>query len=105
MGNSRILKAESNASASALIYKYINGKNVPLVFYMLDDTPITLAVICNSNIDFSKMKEVMADKMVVYTGTGFCGSCQIVGWKETNTQYVIVSMLNREIMIKALTKA
>mgnify|MGYP001578276545 FL=1 len=83
----------------------INGKNVPLVFYMLDDTPITLAVICNSNIDFSKMKEVMTDKMVVYTGTGFCGSCQIVGWKETNTQYVIVSMLNREIMIKALTKA
>ena len=48
----------------------INGKNVPLVFYMLDDIPITLAVICNSNIDFSKMKEVMADKMVVYTGTG-----------------------------------
>lgn len=44
----------------------INGKNVPLVFYMLDDTPITLAVICNSNIDFSKMKEVMANKMVVY---------------------------------------
>ena len=83
----------------------INGKNVPLVFYMLDDTPITLAVICNSNIDFSKMKEVMTDKMVVYTGTGFCGSCQIVGWKETNTQYVMVSMLNREIMIKVLTKA
>jgi len=43
--------------------------------------------------------------MVVYTGTGFCGACQIVGWKETNTQYVMVSMLNREIMIKALTKA
>lgn len=83
----------------------INGKNVPLVFYMLDDTPITLAVICNSNIDFSKMKEVMADKMVVYTGTGFCGSCQIVGWKETNTQYVMVSMLNSGKMIKALTKA
>lgn len=83
----------------------INGENVPLVFYMLDDTPITLAVICNSNIDFSKMKEVMADKMVVYTGTGFCGSCQIVGWKETNTQYVMVSMLNREKMIKVLTKA
>ncbi len=83
----------------------INGKNVPLVFYMLDDTPITLAVICNSNIDFSKMKEVMANKMVVYTGTGFCGSCQIVGWKETDTQYVMVSMLHSEKMIKALTKA
>ena len=62
-------------------------------------------VICNSNIDFSKMKEVMADKMVVYTGIGFCGSCQIVGWKETNTQYVMVSMLHSENMIKALTKA
>lgn len=83
----------------------VNGKNVPLIFYMLDDTPITLAVICNSNIDFSKMKEVIADKMVVYTGTGFCGSCRIVGWKETNTQYVMVSMLNSEKMIKMLTKA
>ena len=83
----------------------INGKNIPLVFYLLDDTPITLAVICNSNIDFSKMKEVMADKMVVYTGIGFCGSCQIVGWKETNTQYVMVSMLHSGKMIKALTKA
>lgn len=83
----------------------INGKNIPLVFYMLDDTPITLAVICNSNIDFSNMKEIMTDKMVVYTGTGFCGSCQIVGWKEADTQYVMVSMLNSEIMIKVLTKA
>ena len=46
----------------------VNGKNVPLVFYMIDDTPITLAIVCNSNIDFSKMKEVMADKMMVYTG-------------------------------------
>jgi anti-sigma factor RsiW len=83
----------------------INGKNVPLVFYMIDDTPLTLAIVCNSDINFRKMKEVIADKMVVYTGTGFCGSCQIVGWKETNTQYVMVSMLNREIMIKVLTKA
>lgn len=82
----------------------IKGRNVPLVFYMLDDTPITLAVICNSDIDFSKMKEVVADKMVVYTGPGFCGSCQIVGWKETGAQYVMVSMLNSEKMIKALTK-
>jgi hypothetical protein len=82
----------------------INGKNVPLVFYMLDDTPITLAVVCNSDITFRKMKEVVADKMVVYTGTGFCGSCQIVGWKETGAQYVMVSMLNSEKMIKALTK-
>ncbi|MCZ7622832.1 MAG: zf-HC2 domain-containing protein [Candidatus Kuenenia sp.] len=45
----------------------INGKNVPLVFYMLDDTPITLAVVCNSDITFRKMKEIVADKMVVYT--------------------------------------
>lgn len=82
----------------------INGKNVPLVFYMLDDTPITLAVVCNSDITFRKMKEIVADKMVVYTGTGFCGSCQIVGWKETGAQYVMVSMLNSEKMIKALTK-
>jgi len=82
----------------------INGKNVPLVFYMLDDTPITLAVVCNSDITFRKMKEIVADKMVVYTGTGFCGSCQIVEWKETGARYVMVSMLNSEKMIKALTK-
>ena len=72
---------------------------------MLDDTPITLAVICNYNIDFSKMKEVMANKMVVYTGTGFCGSCQIVGWEEAGAQYVMVSMLNSEKMIKILKRA
>lgn len=83
----------------------INGKNVPLVFYMIDDTPLTVAIVCNSDINFRKMKEVIADKMVVYTDTGFCGSCQIVGWKEASTQYVMVSMLNREKMIKVLTKA
>lgn len=83
----------------------MNGINVPLVFYMIDDTPLTVAIVCNSDINFRKMKEVMVDKMVVYTDTGFCGSCQIVGWKEAGTQYVMVSMLNSEKMIKALTKA
>ncbi|MBU6391170.1 MAG: zf-HC2 domain-containing protein [Planctomycetota bacterium] len=78
----------------------INGINIPLVFYMIDDTPITLAVVCNSDIDFTKMKEVMAGKMVVYKGPGFCGACQIVGWKEAGTQYVMVSMLDSEKMIR-----
>ncbi|MCR4318769.1 MAG: zf-HC2 domain-containing protein [Candidatus Brocadiaceae bacterium] len=82
----------------------VNGKNVPLVFYMIDDTPITLAIVCNSNIDFSKMKEVMADKMVVYTGTGFCGACQIVGWKEAENQYVMISTLNSDKLLKIIRK-
>ena len=82
----------------------INSINIPLVFYTIDDTPITLAVICNSNIDFSKMKEVMADKMVVYTGTGFCGACQIVGWKEAENQYVMISTLNSDKLLKIIRK-
>ena len=96
---------KGNAQLVGAALSKMNGIKVPLVFYKLDDVPIALAIVCNSDIDFRKMKEVIADKMVVYTDTGFCGSCQIVAWKETNTQYVMVSMLNSEKMIKVLTKA
>ena len=83
---------------------HINGKKVPLVFYMLDDTPITLAIVCNSDINFRKMKEVIADKMVVYTGTGFCGACQIVGWKEAENQHVMISTLNSDKLLRIIRK-
>lgn len=82
----------------------INGINIPLVFYTIDDAPITLAIVCNSDIDFKKMKEVMADKMVVYTAAGFCGACQIVGWKEAENQYVMIFTLNSDKLLKIIRK-
>lgn len=82
----------------------VNGVKVPLAFYMHDDVPIVLLIACDSDIDFTKMKEVSAGKMVVYTGTAPCGSCQIVGWIEAGNQYVMISKLNSEKMMGLLTK-
>lgn len=95
---------KENAQLVGAMLSKINDMHVPLVFYMLDDVPIALAIVCNSDIDFTRMKEVIADKMVVYTNTGFCGSCQIVGWKEADNQYVMISTLNSDKMLKMLTK-
>jgi len=81
------------------------GRIVPLIFYLCDDTPIVLAVICHSDVDFSMMKETMTDKMAVYLGTGFCGSCQIVGWEEAGNKYVMISTLEDDALTKLITKA
>ena len=86
------------------ILSEINGIKAPLVFCMHDDTPIVLLIACNSEIDFAKMKEVLADKLVVYAATAACGHCQIIGWKEADTQYVMVSKLSSEKLIGLLTK-
>ena len=83
----------------------INGVKAPLVFCMHDDTPIVLLIACNADIDFAKMKEVLADKLVVYTDTAPCGHCQIIGWREDGNQYVMVSKLSSEKLIGLLRKA
>jgi hypothetical protein len=90
----------------------IKGVQVPLIFYMHDETPIALFVVCNSdslpgygiNIDFSRMKGVSKDNMMLYTDTGYCGSCQIIGWKEAGNEYVMISNLNSDKMMRILTK-
>lgn len=82
----------------------MNGIKLPLVFYNYNGTPITIGIICNSSFNFSKMKEVLMDKMVIHTYTGFCGTCQIIGWKEADSQYVMISTLPQEKMISMLTK-
>ncbi len=91
----------------------IDGVKVSQVFYMHDETPVSLMIICNpdsisgygKNIDFSGMKEILIDeKIVYYDDKGYCGHCQIMGWKEAGNQYVIVSMLNSDEMIRILKK-
>ena len=90
----------------------INSVEVPVVFYIYNDTPMALFINCNPDsqsryrtaIDFSKMKEEMVGRMVMYTDTGQCGSCRIVSWKKADSQYVMVSMLKSDQMIKLLKK-
>lgn len=82
----------------------IDGVKVPLVFCMHDDTPIVLLIACNADIDFAKMKEVVADKLVVYIDKSPCGHCQIIGWRESGNQYVMVSMPGSEKLIELLRK-
>ncbi len=90
----------------------IKGVKVPLVFYMHDETPIALFVMCDSdsmpgdkiNIDFSRMKELSKDNMMLYTDSGYCGACQIIGWKKAGNEYVMMSNLNSDKMMRILTK-
>ncbi|MFQ5962736.1 MAG: anti-sigma factor family protein [Candidatus Scalinduaceae bacterium] len=90
----------------------INNAKVPMVFYMQENNLIALFIVCNTdplsgygaNIDFTKMKEVIVDKMVVYKDNGFCNSCQVIGWKDVGNQYVMISKLNSDKMIKMLTE-
>jgi hypothetical protein len=91
----------------------VDGVKISQVFYMHDETPVSLMIICNpdsisgygKNIDFSGMKEILiGGKIVYYDDKGYCGHCQIMGWKEAGNQYVIVSMLNSDEMISILKK-
>jgi hypothetical protein len=81
---------------------------------MHDETPVSLMIVCNPDslsgdskgIDFSGMKEISIDeKIVYYDDKGSCGHCQIMGWKKVGNQYVIVSTLNSDEMMKILKKA
>ncbi len=91
----------------------VDGVKISQVFYMHDDeTPVSLMIVCktdslsgdNTSIDFSGMKEISIEEKVYYNDKGYCGHCQIMGWKEVGNQYVIVSTLNSEKMIKILKK-
>lgn len=77
----------------------ILDEDVPTVFYMLNDVAATLFIINNHNIDFSRMDKIKGE---LYGIASFCGLCQIIGWKEANSQYIMVSMLNREKLIGGL---
>jgi hypothetical protein len=91
----------------------IDGMKVSQVFYMRDEAPISLTIICNSdpgsgyskNIDFSGMKEKHIDEKVVYYDEGYCGHCQITGWEDAGSQYVVVSMLTSDEIVRILKKA
>ncbi len=92
----------------------VDGVKVSQVFYMHDETPVSLMIIRNpdsisgygKNIDFSGMKEILIDeKIVYYDDKGYCGHCQIMGWKEAGNQYVIVSMFNSDKILRMLKKA
>ncbi len=92
----------------------VDGVKVSQVYYMHDETPVSLMIICNADslsgdrksIDFSGMKEIsIEEKVVYYEGKGYCGHCQIIGWKEDGNQYVVVSMLNSGEMMRILKDA
>ncbi len=50
------------------------------------------------------MKEIFVDEKVVYYGEGYCGHCQIMGWEDAGSQYVVVSMLNSDEILRMLNK-
>ncbi len=92
----------------------VGGIKVPQVFYMYDEKPVSIAIVCNpehrsefgNGVDFSKMQKMSIDnKMVYFDEKGYCGRCKITGWKELGNQYVVVSMLNRDETIKMFKKA
>lgn len=92
----------------------VDGVKVSQVFYMHDNAPVSLMIICapdsisgdGNNIDFSGMEEMaIGGKVVYYDGNGYCDHCQIVGWEEADNQYVMVSRLHSDEMIKILKKA
>lgn len=90
----------------------IDGVKVSQVFYTRGETPVSFMIICNpdpgsgggKNIDFSRMKERHIDKMVFYSEEGYCGHCKIMGWREAGNQYLAVSMLTSDEILKLLKK-
>jgi hypothetical protein len=90
----------------------IDGVKVSQVFYLRGETPVSFMIICdpysgsgdNKNIDFSGMKEIFVDEKIVYSGEGYCGHCKIMGWEDAGSQYVVVSMLNSDEILKMLNK-
>jgi hypothetical protein len=91
----------------------IDGVKLSQVFYMRDETPVSLMIICkpdsgsgdSKNVDFSGMKKILVDeKIVYYDNKGFCGHCKIMGWKESGNEYVVVSKLDSDEMMRILKK-
>ncbi len=113
--NSRVVLPEigDDAKLVGAALSEIDGVKVSQVFYIRGEAPVSLMIICNSdsgsgyskNIDFSGMKEIHVDeKTVYYDDEGYCGHCQIMGWREAENQYVVVSMLNSDEILKMLKK-
>lgn len=95
------INEEARLIGAALVS--INGKEVPTFFYMLNDVATALFIINNHDIDFSAMDKIKRDeKKLLYGITGLCGSCQIIGWKEAGSQYIMVSMLDRKKILGLL---
>ena len=110
--NSKVVLPEigDDAKLVGAALSEIDGVKVSQVFYMRYETPISFMIFCNpdsgsgDNIDFSEMKEISVDEKVVYYDEGYCGHCKIMGWKSDSSQYVVVSMLNSDEILKMLNK-
>jgi hypothetical protein len=112
--NSKVVLPEigDDAKLVGAALSEIDGIKVSQVFYMRDGTPVSLMIICNpdsgsgdsKNIDFLGMKEILIDEKVVYYGDGYCGHCRIMGWKESGSQYVVVSRLDSDEILRMLKK-
>ena len=112
--NSKVVLPEigDDAKLVGAALSEINGAKVSQVFYLRGETPVSFMIICvpdsgsgdSKNIDFSGMKEIFVDKKVVYYDEGYCGHCKIMGWEDAGSQYVVVSMLNSDEILKMLNK-
>ncbi len=112
--NSKIVLPEigDDAKLVGAALSEINGAKVSQVFYQRGETPVSFMIICDpdsgpgdsKHIDFSGMKEMLVDKKVVYYDEGYCGHCKIMGWEDAGSQYIAVSMLNSDEILKMLNK-
>ena len=112
--NSKVVLPEigDDAQLVGAALSEIDGVKVSQVFYIRGETPVSFMIICNpdsgsgqsKNIDFSGMKEIFINEKVVYYDEGYCDHCRIVGWKDAGSQYVVVSMLNNDEILRMLNK-
>jgi hypothetical protein len=112
--NSKVVLPEigDDAKLVGAALSEIDGVKVSQVFYLRGETPVSFMIICDpdsgsgdsKNIDFSGMKEIFVDEKVVYYDEGYCGHCKIMGWEDAGSQYVVVSMLNSDEILKMLNK-
>lgn len=114
--NARVVLPEIRDEATLVgaALSEVDGKRVSQVFYMHDGMPVSLMIICkpdpgseySTNIDFSGMNKRHIDgKAVYYDDKGYCGHCKIMGWKESGSQYIVVSRLDSDEVIRILKKA
>ncbi len=113
--NSKVVLPEIGDDAKlvgAALYE-IDGVKASQVFYKRGETPVSFMIICDpdsgsgesKDIDFSGMKKIFVDEKIVYYGEGYCGHCKIMGWENAGSQYVVVSMLNSDEILRLLKKA
>ncbi len=112
--NSKVVLPEigDDAKLVGAALSEIDGVKVSQVFYQRGETPVSFMIICDpdsgpgdsKHIDFSGMKEMLVDKKVVYYDEGYCGHCKIMGWEDAGSQYIAVSMLNSDEILKMLNK-